>query len=327
MIRPRRSPISNALWRCDPQTGLARVAAPPIGGAAGRRGVTGVNEDWRASLLDPVCLFRRRRRDSNPARRDARPTRRRAPILLIGHGPDRCHDRQPLSRSAATGDPTSSCSVSFAISASSGRSSIGDPGYQALNWLVQEWNGEIWWVNSVSAAIFAWGLIRLCQNQPRPMLAVLVAVPYLIIVVAMGYTRQSIAIGILMAGLASLGRGGSVIRFAIYVAVAALVPSHRGAGSSAGDFRRGTQPDPQRPRRRRGIGAVLRPVPVGFDRSVREGLYRNPLFFAGRVDPGDPQSRSSGPAADQARALRLHSAGRKSVALHRDRGLRSCRSS
>ena len=99
---------------------------------------------------------------------------------------------------------------------------FGDPGYQFLNWIVQQWNGEIWWVNLFSAAIFAWGLTRLCQNQPMPMLAVLVAVPYLIIVVAMGYTRQSIAIGILMAGLASLGRGGNVIRFAIYVAVAAL---------------------------------------------------------------------------------------------------------
>lgn len=98
----------------------------------------------------------------------------------------------------------------------------GDPGYQFVNWVVQQWNGEIWWVNLFSAAIFAWGLARLCRNQPRPILAVLVAVPYLIIVVAMGYTRQSIAIGILMAGLASLGRGGSVVRFAIYVAVAAL---------------------------------------------------------------------------------------------------------
>ncbi len=100
--------------------------------------------------------------------------------------------------------------------------SYGDPGYQALNWLVQQMNGDIWWVNTVSAVIFAWGLTRLAQNQPRPMLAVLVAVPYLIIVVAMGYTRQSIAIGVLMAGLASLGRGGSVIRFTFYVAVAAL---------------------------------------------------------------------------------------------------------
>lgn len=99
---------------------------------------------------------------------------------------------------------------------------FGDPGYQFINWATQQWNGEIWWVNLFSAAVFMWGLTRLSQNQPLPVLAVLVAVPYLIIVVAMGYTRQSIAIGILMAGLASLGRGGSVIRFALYVAVAAL---------------------------------------------------------------------------------------------------------
>lgn len=99
---------------------------------------------------------------------------------------------------------------------------FGDPGYQFLNWIVQQWGGKIWWVNLVSATIFVWGLVRLSQNQPMPVLAALIAVPYLIIVVAMGYTRQSIAIGILMAGLASLGRGGSVIRFAMYVAVAAL---------------------------------------------------------------------------------------------------------
>ena len=99
---------------------------------------------------------------------------------------------------------------------------FGDPGYQFLNWIVHQLNGELWLVNLFSAAIFAWGLARLCQNQPMPLLAVLVAVPYLIIVVAMGYTRQSTAIGILMAGLASLGRGGSVLRFAVYVAVAAL---------------------------------------------------------------------------------------------------------
>ena len=100
--------------------------------------------------------------------------------------------------------------------------SLGDPGYQFINWTFQQWNGDIWLVNLVCAAIFVWGLTRLCLNQPMPLLAVLTAVPYLIIVVAMGYTRQAVALGILMAGLASLGRGSSVIRFALYVAVAAL---------------------------------------------------------------------------------------------------------
>lgn len=99
---------------------------------------------------------------------------------------------------------------------------LGEPGYQLLNWTIQSMGLRVWGVNLVCGAVFAWGLYRLCRIQPSPFTAMLVAVPYLVIVVAMGYTRQSIAIGILMAGLASLSRNGSLMRFAVYVAVAAL---------------------------------------------------------------------------------------------------------
>lgn len=99
---------------------------------------------------------------------------------------------------------------------------IGDPGYQTLNWLVQRFVGDIWVVNLVCGSIFAWGLYRFTRAQPDPWLAFVVAVPYLVVVVAMGYSRQAVAIGILMAGLAALKQGGSVPRFAIYVAAAAL---------------------------------------------------------------------------------------------------------
>ena len=98
---------------------------------------------------------------------------------------------------------------------------IGDPGYQALNWFVQQLGGEVYWVNLVCAALFTWGLYRLARLQPNPWLAVLVAIPYMVLVVSM-YTRQAAALGILMAGLACLVRGGSLARFVIYVAVAAL---------------------------------------------------------------------------------------------------------
>jgi hypothetical protein len=98
---------------------------------------------------------------------------------------------------------------------------IGDPGYQALNWTVRYLGGEIYWVNLVCAALFTWGLYRLARVQPYPWLAVLVAVPYMILVVSM-YTRQAAALGILMAGLAALVRGGSLARFVVYVVVAAL---------------------------------------------------------------------------------------------------------
>jgi hypothetical protein len=99
---------------------------------------------------------------------------------------------------------------------------LGDPAYELVNWTVQQVGGAMWMVNLVCGAIFAWGLVRFCKAQPDPWLAFAIAIPYLVIVVAMGYTRQAVALGVLMAGLAAFERGGSTIRFAVYVAVAAL---------------------------------------------------------------------------------------------------------
>lgn len=97
----------------------------------------------------------------------------------------------------------------------------GDPTYQLLNWLVAKAGWEQWVVNLVCATIFTWGLGRFVRAQPAPIATLLVAFPYLGLVVAIGYTRQSVAIGLIMAGLASVVRGGSIIRFAFYVAIAA----------------------------------------------------------------------------------------------------------
>jgi hypothetical protein len=99
---------------------------------------------------------------------------------------------------------------------------IGDPGYQMLNWAVQRLGGEIWLVNLVCGAIFAWGLYSFARSQPNPWLTFVVAIPYLVVVVAMGYSRQAVAIGILMAGLGAFVRGASILRFALYVGAAAL---------------------------------------------------------------------------------------------------------
>ena len=97
----------------------------------------------------------------------------------------------------------------------------GDPGYTFLNWLGQRLDFNIWFVNFACALIFTWGLIKFARRQPSPWLAGLVAVPYLIIVVAMGYTRQAAAIGFILAALASLDRSEitltSIVRLAFYV--------------------------------------------------------------------------------------------------------------
>ncbi|HYP16222.1 MAG TPA: EpsG family protein [Opitutus sp.] len=97
---------------------------------------------------------------------------------------------------------------------------IGDPGYMLLNWIATRLGLSIWAVNLSCGLIFSWGLIRFARRQPNPWLAVLVAIPYLVIVVAMGYSRQGVAIGIILAGLATLDRS-TVARFAVYILFAA----------------------------------------------------------------------------------------------------------
>lgn len=99
---------------------------------------------------------------------------------------------------------------------------IGDPGYQAINWLVSHSGGKFWLVNFISALIFVWGLVRFCSAQENPWLALVVSIPYTVIVVAMGYTRQAVALGVIMAGLASYIRGGSPMRFVFFVLIASL---------------------------------------------------------------------------------------------------------
>ena len=99
---------------------------------------------------------------------------------------------------------------------------LGDPGYQLLSFAASRLGAGIWLVNLVCASIFAWGLHRFAVTQTSPWLTLVVAVPYLVIVVAMGYTRQGVAIGILLAGLARLQFHGSVVRFAVYVVIAAM---------------------------------------------------------------------------------------------------------
>lgn len=80
----------------------------------------------------------------------------------------------------------------------------GDPGYYLLNYFVNRLDAGIQWVNFACGLIFMAGVVRFSREQPLPWLALLVAVPYLIIVVGMGYTRQSAALGFLLLGLVSL---------------------------------------------------------------------------------------------------------------------------
>jgi hypothetical protein len=100
--------------------------------------------------------------------------------------------------------------------------SMRDPGYTLISWLSIELGASIYGVNLICAIIFTLGLINLTRAQSYPWLAILVAVPYLIIVVSMGYTRQAAAIGFLMYSFGHLVRG-RVAAYLVLVALAGLM--------------------------------------------------------------------------------------------------------
>jgi EpsG family len=97
---------------------------------------------------------------------------------------------------------------------------LGDPGYQLFNFISIQMDWGIIGVNLLCGAIFAFGLVQFCRIQPRPSLALAVSVPYLLIVVGMGYTRQGVALGLVMLALVEL-RNKPSIKYIIWLIAAA----------------------------------------------------------------------------------------------------------
>jgi hypothetical protein len=82
------------------------------------------------------------------------------------------------------------------------------------------WGGMLF-IQTLSAAAVTAGLWAFCKEQPRPWLSLVVALPYFVIVVGMGYIRQAIAISLLMLGIKGIMRG-SPARYVLWVSVGAL---------------------------------------------------------------------------------------------------------
>ena len=105
----------------------------------------------------------------------------------------------------------------------SARQSVAnEPAYALLNWIAARANWDVWFPNVVCATIFTWGLLRFSREQPNPWLALVVAVPYLIIGVAMGFTRQSAALGMVMVALTLFTRGSLYLTMACLAAAASF---------------------------------------------------------------------------------------------------------
>jgi hypothetical protein len=98
---------------------------------------------------------------------------------------------------------------------------LSDAGYAFFNWISAQLQWGIWLPNTACALAFTWGIAKLAKQQPNPWLAMLIAVPYLIIVVAMGYTRQGAAIGIVCLALADASEK-RVVRLIVIIGIASL---------------------------------------------------------------------------------------------------------
>ena len=97
-----------------------------------------------------------------------------------------------------------------------------EPGYTLINLVAARVGAGIWLVNLLCALPFIYGLLRLSRQQPNPWLALVVAAPFLIIVVGMGYTRQAAAMGFLMIGLCKIIDGRPPLQFILWTLAGAL---------------------------------------------------------------------------------------------------------
>lgn len=96
-----------------------------------------------------------------------------------------------------------------------------DPAYALLEVLSAQAGWGMLFINLACGLIMMAGVAKFAMQQRNPGLTVLVAVPYLIIVVGMGYSRQGVAIGLILAGLAGYD-GKRTGRLVVYVLIAAL---------------------------------------------------------------------------------------------------------
>ena len=97
---------------------------------------------------------------------------------------------------------------------------LADPSYMFLNYLSGLYGLGIYGVNIFSAFIFLLGLFIFCRSLPRPFLALTAAIPYMVIVVGMGYTRQGIALGLIMLGLVAISRNKIILFFLLIILAA-----------------------------------------------------------------------------------------------------------
>ncbi|PHJ13919.1 hypothetical protein IM41_03705 [Fervidobacterium sp. SC_NGM5_G05] len=90
---------------------------------------------------------------------------------------------------------------------------LSDFGYNFINWFSSKLGFGIYGVNTFCGFIFLLGLFKFLEyleNDRSFYLGLLISYPYLIMVVANGYTRQSVALGFILLSLVNLNNNGKL---------------------------------------------------------------------------------------------------------------------
>lgn len=101
---------------------------------------------------------------------------------------------------------------------------FADPGFTLLTAIAAKSEIGMLLVTVTSGILMSIALTVFCLRQPRPWLCMAVAIPYLVVVMGMGYIRQGMAISLLMMGLGSL-RQGNILRYSLWLLAGALFHS------------------------------------------------------------------------------------------------------
>ena len=97
----------------------------------------------------------------------------------------------------------------------------GDYAYELIVWFSNNYLNGIYSTNFICSIFFVAGLFRFCRAMPMPWVALFVSIPFLVIIVSMGYTRQGTAVGVILWGLVDLMKGNTG-RYYMYIVIAVL---------------------------------------------------------------------------------------------------------
>ncbi len=99
---------------------------------------------------------------------------------------------------------------------------VKDIGFIVIHWISENFFNGIYTTNLICAFIFSAGLYKICRNENFSWISVSISIPYLVVVVAMGYTRQAAAVGFVMLAL-SEGMCNNKRKFFLHMLLAILL--------------------------------------------------------------------------------------------------------